>query len=317
VDPPILDTIDPDIGLVREFEITDAIWARYELWKDWRADPDPVRLAKRMQFQCEDVSQPRAGGSPGTVWRLRSLGYVYRLVDPTVPFNQPPNRIVASQLMETDVRRVVITLPGLAALCVGDGNSCHINTGGRVYGMNGYGILFPAGSGSPTVGPHMQRVTGQPAPYAQVSEWHDDYDSVFGMSEAELTGLAHTIVTNPNEIPSPIPNMTMVILDCGSTVTLDSSCPLLGAGIVIVKGNLVLGQGNNSNFSGLLYVDGNLTMRDPSEINGAVVCTGGASIQGSHDFSTIRYDQTIIDAMMTSFGNYQRSKPLQLPRKDK
>ncbi|HZN41720.1 MAG TPA: hypothetical protein VFD82_23150 [Planctomycetota bacterium] len=318
VEPPVLDTIDPEVGLVREFEVTETIWARYELWKDWAADPDPVRRAKRVQFQCEDISQPRAGGSPGTVWRLRSLGYVYHLVDPTVPFNQRPNQIIASQLMETDVRRVVVTLPGLAALCVGDGNSCHINTGGRVYGMNGYGILYPAGTGTPTTGGgSTQRVSGGLGAMNPVSVWRDGYEDVFGMSLTELTGLAHMVVTDLNDFPVPIPSMSLVIVDVGTTVNLDSSHPLLGTGIVIVRGHLVLSQGSNSNFSGLLYVEGNLTMRDPSEINGAVVVTGDVTIQGSNDFSTIRYDQSIIDAMMGSFGNYQRSKPLHLPRRDK
>src|SRR5438046_626809 len=30
--PPILDTIDPEIGIVREFRITGSIWGRYEVW---------------------------------------------------------------------------------------------------------------------------------------------------------------------------------------------------------------------------------------------------------------------------------------------
>jgi hypothetical protein len=316
-DPPVLDTIDPEIGLVREFEVTDAIWARYELWKQWVGDPDPARRARRVQFQCEDVSQPRAGGNPGMVWRLRCLGYVYRRVNPNVPFDQPPNHIIASQLMETDVRRVIITLPGLSAVNVHDGNSCHINTNGRIYGMGGAGICFPQNTGTPTIGPlSAQRVTGATM-FATPSTYDDSYEHVFGMSLTELTGLAHLVVTNANQFPSPIPSMSLVVVDVGSTLTLDASNPLQGSGIVVVKGNLTLNQGNNSNFSGLLYVDGNFTMRDPSEINGSVICTGNMTVQGAHDYSTIRYDNTILEAMMQSFGNYQRSKPLQLPRKDK
>ena len=313
--PPVLDTIDPEIGLVREFEVTDAIWARYEVWKEWAGDPDPARRAKRVQFQCQDISEATAGGSPGMVWRLRSLGYIYRRVDPNTAYNLPPNRVIASQLMETDVRRVVITLPGLAALCVGDGNSCHINTGGRIYGMNGSAILYPPNTGTPTTGGgSVNRVIGT---VAQQANWDDSYEHVFGMSETELAGLAHMIVTDMNDFPVPIPSMTLVVVDTGTTIQFDSSHPLLGSGMVVAKGHVALSQGSNSNFSGLLYVDGNLTMRDPSEINGAVVVTGDCTIQGSHDFSTIRYDHAIIDAMMTSFGNYQRSKPLHLPRKDK
>src|SRR5688572_560743 len=54
--PPILDTIDTDVGIVREFEITDTVWGRYEVWKDWSGDPDPERLAWRDQMRCLDLS---------------------------------------------------------------------------------------------------------------------------------------------------------------------------------------------------------------------------------------------------------------------
>ena len=48
VSPQILETNDPDIGLMREFQISGPIWGRYEVWKQWDADPDPVRLAWRL-----------------------------------------------------------------------------------------------------------------------------------------------------------------------------------------------------------------------------------------------------------------------------
>lgn len=178
--------------------------------------------------------------------------------------------------------------------------------------------MYPTGTGTPSMGPGQTRVTGNPwhAAVAAV-DYHDDYESVFGMSLAELTGLAHMVVTDPLDFPSPIPTNALVIVDVGSTLTLGSSNPLLGTGIVVVRGNLTFNQGNNSNFSGLLYVEGNFTMRDPSEISGSVICTGNVSIQGAHDFSTIRFDPEVIDSLMGSFGNYQRSKPLHLPRKDK
>src|SRR5690606_24062328 len=73
--PPILDTEDPDIGLVRDFRISGNLWARYEVWKEWAADPDPTRLAWRQQFDCTDVSEPKVGGATGSAWRLRSIGY--------------------------------------------------------------------------------------------------------------------------------------------------------------------------------------------------------------------------------------------------
>ena len=94
--PPVLDTEDSDIGLVRDFKISGNLWARYEVWKEWSADPNAERLAWREQFDCSDVSVPKVGGSAGTAWRLRSVGYVYRQMDATAAFNEAPNQVLAT-----------------------------------------------------------------------------------------------------------------------------------------------------------------------------------------------------------------------------
>src|SRR5690606_18676464 len=74
VTPPVLDTMDPDVGIVREFEIAGVIWGRYEVWKAWAGDPDPERLAWRQQVQVEDISAERGIAGAGNVWRVRSVG---------------------------------------------------------------------------------------------------------------------------------------------------------------------------------------------------------------------------------------------------
>lgn len=310
--PPINDTIDPDIGLVREFKITGSVWARYEVWKQLPADPDPDRLAWRQQFECEDVSMARANASPGTVWRLRSIGYVYQQVDPDLPFDQLPNRVLASQVTVDEVRRLVIDLPGQAALNVGDGNSCHINTNGRVVGGAGAGIYYPAGTGTPTVGPPPPRVTGSPA-LATAVDYDDSVEAVFGMSFAQLQSLANLIVTDAADFPSPVPDMGLVVVDV-PTLVLTSADPLLGTGIVVVRGNVTISQGSNSNFSGLLYVDGNLTVRAPCEINGSVVCTGNVTVQGVPDYATINFDEEVLNTLLTQLGNYRLASTTLLPR---
>jgi hypothetical protein len=311
--PQLLDTIDPDIGLVREFRITGKIYARYEVWKQWDADPDAARLARRQQNQCEDVSMARAGASPGTVWRLRSVGYIFNLVDATVPFNVAPNSVIASQVAVNEVRRLVIGLPGLAAVNVGDGNSCHINTNGRIVGNTAGGIYYPAGSGTPTTGPaNANRVTGNPRLSTAV-DYDDSYEGVFGVSFSELQAMATLVVTDPTQIPSPMPDMGLIIIDCGN-VTIDDEMPLTGSGIVIIRGNTHLVPDNNSNFSGLLYVDGSLTVRAPSVINGSVICTGNMSVQGAADYATINFDGEILEELMTYLGNYRVSNTTLLPR---
>jgi hypothetical protein len=146
VTPPLLDTIDEDVGIAREFEITNSIWGRYEVWKPWDADPVAERLAWRQQFQCEDVSGMRGDLSAGSIWKLRSVGYVYRRVDPTVPFNQAPNQVLGQDLTEVEVRRLALQPPGQAALCARSGSGVQVLTRGKVVGGSlGCGCLLPPG----------------------------------------------------------------------------------------------------------------------------------------------------------------------------
>lgn len=314
--PQMLDTIDEDIGLVREFKITGKIYARYEVWKQWATDPDVDRLAWRQQFECEDISQQRGASSAGAIWRLRSVGYIYNRVDPMVAFDQAPNSVIASQVAANEYRRVVISLPGVGAVNVADGNSCHINTMGRIIGGTGAGVYYPAGTGTPTVGPaSATRVTGSPGLATAVS-YDDSYDAVFGMSYDELRAMATLVITSAANVPSPMPENGIVVIEAG-TLQFDAARPLTGTAIVVIRGNVTLLPGNNSNFNGLLYVEGNLTVRQPSLIKGAVICTGNLTVQGATEYATIQYDAEILSALMRHVGNYTTANTMLLPRQAK
>jgi Tfp pilus assembly protein PilX len=312
--PPVLDTNDQDVGLVRDFKITGRIWARYEVWKDWAADPDPTRLAWRQQHRCEDISAERGAANAGAIWRLRSIGYIYNRVNASVPFNQAPNTVIASQVATNEYRRVVIRLPGNGAVNVADGNSCHINTNGRIIGGIGAGIYYPATSGTPTTGPaSAARVTGSPGLATSVA-YDDSYESVFGLSYDELRAMATLVVTSAANFPSPMPENGLVIIDTGSTLNISNTKPLTGTAIVIIVGNVTLNDGNNANFNGLLYVDGNMTLRAPSLLKGSVICTGNLTVQGVGDYATIQYDVDVLNGLMSHVGNYSVANTLMLPR---
>lgn len=302
--PAVLDTDDPEVGLVREFRIRGNVWGRYEIWKPWPGDPDPARQKFRSSLSVQDVGLRRRSSASGTAWRVRSVGYVFELNDENLSFRETPNRVLATTALEAEIIRRRLAPPGAAAITVGDGNSAHVNTRGRIRGGDGAGLYYPAGTGRPTTGPRReQRVTGNPAT-AQASSVDMSYEAVFGLSYDELRATADAIVTNSGDIPSPIPTNGLVIIEAAS-VTFDASLPLLGTGIVIVRGNCSIISGSNSNFNGMLYVDGNLIQRAPSEINGAVVCTGNFNLQGSGDYATINFDQGILDALQQEFGQYK------------
>lgn len=311
VTPPVLDTIDEDVGIAREFEITNSIWGRYEVWKPWDADPVAERLAWRQQFQCEDVSAMRGDLSAGSIWKLRSVGYVYRRIDPAVPFNQAPNQVLGQDLTEVEVRRLALQPPGQAALCARTGSGVQVLTRGKVVGGSlGAGIYYRQGTGAITISGTGSSVAGAPAQSAATT-YDDSFTAVFGVSQTELAAMADYYVNSATDFPSPVPMDTVVMSTVG--VTFDATKPLKGTGVVAVVGNVTVGQGSYSAFSGLLYVQGNLVVREPCEIQGAVVVTGTVRIEGASDFVTLTYDDSILAHLRQEIGTYRLSGAVQRP----
>lgn len=310
--PAVLDTEDPDIGLVRDFRISGNLWARYEVWKEWAADPDSARLAWRVQFDCADISAPKVGGAAGSAWRLRSVGYVYRQLDDTVAFNEAPNLVLATELAETDVLRAVINLPGQAAINISAGSAGTIGSGGRIYGSALAGIFFPVSSGLPSVS---GLVDGTPRLSAGAA-YDDSYDSVFGLTFGELSSMADQAISTSADFPSPLPDSALIV-SSAPTLTFNSTQPLAGTGLVIAKGDVTISSGSNSTFSGLLYVEGDLTINGPCVISGSIICTGTLRVQSSSDYADVYYDETVLSTLMNTFGNYRRSNSLFLPRRNR
>lgn len=301
---PVFDTIDPEIGIVREFEISGSLWGRYEVWKSWPADPDAERRAFRAQVQCEDISDQRGNLSPGSVWRIRSIGYVFRRNDETARFDEAPNRVVAKELTETEIRRLALQPPGQATICTRTASTFRVNTRGRVYGgTNASGGYTRSGTGSVTVSGTGATLTGG---VGSTANYDDSMTAVFGVTLPELQGMADLSVVQANEFPSPLPDTSVVVAD--TDLTFDATRPLSGTGVLVVDGNVTIQPGSYSAFSGLLYVNGNLTVREPCELQGAFVVTGSVTVQGSaSDYATITWDDGIVARLRQSLGTYRQA----------
>ena len=307
--PPILDTIEPEIGIVREFEISETIWGRYEVWKRWDADPNATRLAWRQKMQCEDISQERGNLSAGSVWRIRSIGYVFRRNDENAAFNELPNQVLGQEVLEVETRRLALQPPGQAALCVDNASTCLVRTKGKVVGGTlAAGINY--GSGTPSISGTGASVTGQPN-HTVISPWDSSMTAVFGVALDELEAMADYVVTNANDFPSPIPTDTVCVAE--TSLTFDGSKPLRGTGVVIVVGDVTLSPGSYSAFSGLLYIQGNLTIREPTEVQGAVVVTGSVLLQGASDSVFVTYDDKILNHLRQELGTYRLASAVSRP----
>ena len=299
--PPVLDTIDPTIGIVREFEISGNVWGRYEVRK-WEPGVNPPVP------EVADVSAQRGAGASGTVWRLVSRGFVYNRRDPSQPYNVKPNSVLSRDIVETEVRRMMLAPPAQAALCVSRADRCRILSRGRIRGGNSTGCAWPNNTGSPTLS---GEVTGSP-PTAGLSSYDDSVTAVFGVSEDQLRSLADDRVTSSTDFPNPVPENQIVF--CESSVVFNAARPLRGTGIVFVDGNVTIDVGSNSFFNGLLYVTGNLTVRAPALMRGAVIVRGTAEFSGIGDYSELEYDDGVLQTLMRESGQYRISRSIRETR---
>ncbi len=229
-------------------------------------------------------------------------------MDPNKAFDEPPNRVLSTEVLETEIRRLNLTPPGAAALLVEDGANVAIKGKGEVNGgSKGAGVGYKQGKTSPP-GKALGLLKGTPA-----SSPNPDYDAsvekVFGMKKNERRGMADVSVTKGSDFPSPIPNNSIVYSDITSLI-LDSGKPLFGFGVVYHTGNLTLQPGNSSNFSGLLYVNGNLLVTAPAELKGTVIVTGTATIEGTGDVAALMYDPDVLSVLQAKFGQYRFSTPI-------
>lgn len=305
VDPQILDTEEPDIGLVRSFKISGTTWGRYEVWKEWDSDPDSTRLPFRQLMQARDVSAMRGQSGAGKTWLLKAIGYAYERRDAGKAFDERPNRILAQETLEMEVARLSFNLPGQAAINAADGSGVRVGPGTEVLGGgSAAGIYYATGTGTPfTPG----TVTGSP-PEAPAIAFDGSPEAIFGVSEDALRAVADQVITNPSDFPDPIPAGSIIFVD--TDITFTSSLPISGNGIVYFTQNVQSAAGNTSLFSGVIYVKQDLNLAGPAEFRGSIVGMAVIDLSSSGGLVSIIHDQAVLDGLQNSFGIYRASRTI-------
>lgn len=301
--PPTIDTMDPDVGIVREFRIRGRVWGRYEVWKIWNDDPDPTRLAWRHKMQVEDVSSMRRAGTTGTSWWLRSLAYIFEREDERSPFNELPNRVLAMEGVEAEILRRKLQPPGDAAIVCKRADWIRVNTNGRVEGTSSTGLYYPKNTGKWVNGGG--GVSGSPATAAASGAIDLSPENVFGVTFDDLRSSADLVIENLADFPQSVAENVTIVVDTGGPVVFDRDVPLRGRGLVYINGDCTIASGSNSVFNGLVYVAGDFNMNAPAEIEGGVVTTGRVTITGSGDRATVRYGEAVLNALRQDIGQYK------------
>ncbi len=303
-EPPIIDTQEVEVGIVREFRVRGRTWGRYEVWKEWTEDPVAERQAWRTQMAAHDVSMARRAGNAGTSWRVRSIGYVFEREDETLGYDTAPNRVIATEVVEAEILRRKLAPPGNAAVALPRGDWCTLTTNGRIEGTTaGVGAYYTRNTG--TVRVSGGAISGTPAQATSTTTVDLSPENIFGATYHDLRSSADLVVSDITEFPRNLAENATVVVDTGGPVVFDRDHPLRGRGLVFVNGDCTILAGSNSVFNGLLYVRGNFVMNAPAEIEGAVVSTGRVTVSGSGDRATIRYGDAVLNALRQDVGQYR------------
>ena len=291
VNPPIIDTLDPTVGLVREFEIRGNLWGRYEVRKN----------------ETMDASLQHGIASPGNVWDVAARGYVYRVADPAVPFDQPPNRVVSTSRVETSIRSVPLNLPSSAAIGIDNIGALTLGPGGKVAGTPSVpGVAGPVLDPLPAM---PAGVTGTPGVVC-LTVYNSKATDVFRMSLPDLRDVADRSVATgfSNWLAGPLPPEGLVYHD--GDLSVPATQRLAGSMLLVVSGNLTVQPGTNSAIEGVIFVTGNVILRGPFLLKGMLVAKGSVHVEGNGggQDAVVQYDAPTVQRLLQSLSRYRASR---------
>lgn len=326
--PPVNETDDPELGLVREFEVTPGIWGRYEVRKgagpesftdengngryddgELYVDADGDGSWSRGK-DTRDVTVERGQPGKGVVWHIESMGTVYRRPRADLALGAGPNLRIGAARAACEIRRMTIAPPAEAAICAASGSKVTIFNRGRVR-ADETAIAVAEGTGSVTVYSGGELLA--PTKSAYNPGYRSGIRDVFGVDLAQLKSMADVSTTaTGDDLPSKIADYTLVVIE--GDLTYDTTFALRGTGALVVNGDLTIRSGSNSFFTGVLFVTGNLRVEAPCFLRGTVIVNGRVELQGvGGDYVEVEHDPEVVSRLLTVMGQYRYGKATWVP----
>ncbi len=311
--PPLNDTEDESIGIVRTYPVSALgnVWGRYE-----------VRAGEML-----DVSTARGKTGAGTIWQFdaRGLIFVDRNGNSEMDWSDSngntvfdwgePGEVVAQRVVRSEAQRLSVVLPaGNAALQSDSCAAVSLTSGAsrnRVLGSNA-GVAVACKNGTGTAATTGATLTGNPAVQSNVNPYNDSITAVFGVDLTELLGMATLTAPNVANLPDPLPQMSLVVVQGDATFT--TAHPLIGSGILVVLGDLLIPANSGSAYNGVIYTVGSYTQSSPSMVLGAVVSQGGITLIGGSDITEVSWDATMVQMVRNALGGYRFARAQYLVR---
>ncbi|MEZ5962532.1 MAG: hypothetical protein R3F56_01680 [Planctomycetota bacterium] len=321
--PPRIETLDPTIGLVREFEINGNLWGRYEV----------------ARTETRDISSQRGNLTPGSVWELGVHAFVYRRRDPSRSYREPPNQLLGTKALTSEIRWLQLNLPAPAALCAEDPSRVSVGDHGRVEGGDSIAIAFRDPASMPvapvTTEPSLTAgavVTGTPT-QLPASVYEAGPEHIFAMRLDELR--TYSDVSLDKDVGSGGFNwgsflawLKSILSGGGGGSSTTTDVPVIDGKLIVAKGlrfdgkmaltnsllvvdgDLTSGMLGDARIDGLVYVSGNAILdRGKFEVHGAMIVRGQVKLgTGSSGSALVHYDPAKIDLLRRTVGKYRAQR---------
>jgi hypothetical protein len=288
--PDATDSLRPDIGLVQEYPLsqTAGLWARFEVRRQAQDNTDPAADDPRAAHDITGRYFGVGEAGRGLCWSVEAAGIVFkprRPVTPGTAYNPAGDEIIARSRASTEFRRLEVKPPAYAALIVLDGKSFNpdfVTTGVNLEaGTDGVALAYYAPPEADTdFSPFMETVPVD----KRFKELPEEFSvrSVFGTTLAGLKGLSDFYVRGSAlpERADAYPEYGLIFID-GDAV-FDDAHPFPKSGLVVVNGRMEKVRDVDVNFTGALYVTGDLVVQGPGHFSGVVMAEKRADIRGDH-----------------------------------
>jgi hypothetical protein len=247
-------------------------------------------------------------------WTIESLGLVYQDKDPSShAFNPAVDRIVSPSRMSTEFLRMSMSFPGgsTAALITNRANNVSLDVSCRLTGGTQAGLVrFAGGQFGGSAGD--ARVTGTPPQFLVTDPDFLPADFspqwIFSVpTERDLMSVADTVITNAAVFSSATLS-GLVYVDAVRMGGTASVTQMNGSGILYVNGNLTLAGGSASLYNGIVIVNGNLNMTGPADIFGATIVQGSVTLLFSGQGVELVYDPGIVNSVIGDLLQYRQNK---------
>ncbi|MGV3522836.1 MAG: hypothetical protein ACO1RX_01350 [Candidatus Sericytochromatia bacterium] len=309
-DPKLRETEDADVGLVKDIILDPSrnLYGRYTIRKQPCTVGTGDVLPNEAEFDrlaAHDVTEERGKGvrGEGLMWSMVSEGVIYQRNDRQrnadgVFVKGPddaPNKLLDSTQVSVEISRLSLRKPQAPITIVdpylGDKSASSFNNRCEVRGREARAVLIyegtNRGSGTGTVPSNkptcqFEDCTGDRQNIDQRESTEVDpmtVQEIFGVTQNELRSISDFIHTGIDDLKRAHLDKTagrmklpMALYYIENSITVTTSTPLTGSGILFVNGDLTA-QADAFAFSGLVYVTGTLTMNDNSDVAGAAVAS--------------------------------------------